>query len=96
MREWARMVLTGRPPYAIEQPITTPALVISLGDDALSPVGAVDDLTKRLFASTSVTRWHHTSDQVAPGATNDHIGWVRIPATVVDRIVMWWHDAARN
>ncbi|MGW1737364.1 alpha/beta fold hydrolase [Nocardia sp. NPDC001965] len=96
MREWARMVLTGRPPYAIEQPITTPALVISLGDDALSPVGAVDDLTRRLFASTSVTRWHHTSDQVPPGSTNDHIGWVRTPATVVNRIVMWWHDAARN
>ncbi|SFF91721.1 hypothetical protein SAMN05216251_13727 [Actinacidiphila alni] len=48
------MVLIGRPPYAVDQPITTPALVISLDDDALSP------------------------------------------ATVVDRIVTWWHDAARS
>ncbi|MEB8338104.1 alpha/beta fold hydrolase [Streptomyces endophyticus] len=96
MREWARMVLTGRPPYAADQPITTPALVISLGDDALSPLKAVDDLAHRLFSSTSVTRWHHTSDQVPEGATHDHVGWVRTPATVVDRIVTWWHDAARS
>ncbi|MGV9292953.1 alpha/beta fold hydrolase [Amycolatopsis sp. NPDC003676] len=96
MREWARMVLTGRPPYEIKQPITTPALVISLGDDKLSPVSAVDDLAKRLFAPASVTRWHHTGDQAPPGSTNDHVGWVRTPAEVVDRIVLWWHDAARD
>ncbi|OQR63564.1 hydrolase [Streptomyces maremycinicus] len=96
MREWARMVLTGRPPYAVDQPITTPALVISLSDDTLSPVGAVDDLAHRLFSSASVTRWHHTSDQVPEGSTNDHIGWVRTPATVVDRIVTWWHGTPRS
>ncbi|MFI2645749.1 alpha/beta fold hydrolase [Streptomyces sp. NPDC018610] len=87
MREWARMVLSGRPPYAADQPITTPAPVISLGNDTLSPLKAVDDLAHRLFSPTSVTRWHHTGDQVPPGSTNDHIGWVRTPATVVDRIV---------
>ncbi|MBM7515710.1 serine aminopeptidase domain-containing protein [Nocardioides nitrophenolicus] len=94
MREWARMVLTGRPPYAIDRPITTPALVVSLGDDALSPLGAVDALADRLFAPAAVTRWHHTADQLPPGTSNDHIGWVRTPATVVDRIVTWWHDTA--
>jgi hypothetical protein len=54
----------------------------------LSPVGAVDDLAHRLFSSTSVTRWHHTSDQVPEASTNDHIGWVRTPATLVDRAVV--------
>ncbi|WP_051166099.1 alpha/beta fold hydrolase [Amycolatopsis orientalis] len=96
MREWARMVLTGRPPYPVEQPITTPSLVISLGEDRLSPVGAVDDLAERLFAPDSVTRWHYPRDQAPPGATNDHIGWVRTPAAVVDRIVRWWPGAARG
>ncbi|MFD7392939.1 hypothetical protein ACFV46_31160 [Streptomyces sp. NPDC059852] len=95
MREWARMVLTGRPPYAVDQPINTPTLVISLGNDALSPLKAVDDVA-RLFSPASVTRWHHTSDQVPEGSTNDHIGWVRTPATVVDHIVTWWHGTPRS
>ncbi|MGW3313527.1 alpha/beta fold hydrolase [Streptomyces sp. NPDC001073] len=95
MREWARMALTGRPPYAADQPITTPALVISLGNDTLSPLKAVDDLA-RLFSSASVTRWHHSSDQVPEGSTNDHISWVRTPATVVDHIVSWWHGTPRS
>lgn len=96
MREWARMVLTGRPPYAVDQPITTPALVISLGNDTLSPVAAVDDLAHRLFSSLSATRRHYTSDQAPKGSTNDHIGWVRTPTPVVDRIVTWWHDTPRS
>ncbi|MFI9773023.1 hypothetical protein ACIHJG_40370 [Streptomyces sp. NPDC052415] len=96
MREWARMVLTGQPPYAVDQPITTPALAISLGGDTLSPVSAVADLADRLFSSTSVTRWHYNTDQVPEASTNDHIGWVRTPATVVDCIVTWWCDAARS
>ncbi|WP_097275856.1 hypothetical protein [Streptomyces sp. TLI_55] len=90
------MVLTGRPPYVVDQEITTPALAISLGDATFSPVGAVDDLVRRLFWSTSVTRRRHTGDQVPEGSTRDHIGWVHTPVTVVDRIVTWWHGTPRN
>ncbi|MFI8529891.1 hypothetical protein ACIGMX_06470 [Streptomyces aquilus] len=62
----------------------------------LSPVGAVDDLVRRLLWSTSVTRRHHTSDQVPEGSTRDHVGWVRTSVTVVDRIVTWWHGTPRS
>ncbi|MER7576912.1 hypothetical protein [Streptomyces sp. NPDC126514] len=43
-----------------------------------------------------MTRWHYNTDQVPQASTNDHIGWVRTPVTVVDRIVTWWCDAARS
>lgn len=76
MREWARMVLTGRPPFRVEKPIGTRALIVSLGHDSLSPKRAVDRLA-RLFAPESVTRWHYATDQVAAGESNDHVGWVR-------------------
>ncbi len=92
MREWARMVLTGRSPFRIDQPIRTRALVVSLGDDSLSPKLAVDDLTRRLFAPEAVTRWHYATDQVAAGESNDHVGWVRTPRAVVDRTIAWWSD----
>lgn len=82
-------------PSSAHRPVTTPALVISLDNDTFLPVGAVDDLA-RLFSFTSVTRWHHTSHQVPPDSTNDHIGRVRTPATVVDRTVTWWHGTPRN
>ncbi|MGV9892978.1 hypothetical protein [Streptomyces tendae] len=70
-------------------------LVITLDNDTFPPVGAVDDLA-RLFSFTSVTRWHHASHQVPPDSTNDHIGRVRTPATVVDRTVTWWHGTPHN
>ncbi|BET52827.1 hypothetical protein RGQ21_78090 [Kitasatospora aureofaciens] len=82
-------------PSPAHRPITTPALVISLDNDTFPPVGAVDDLA-RLFSFTSVTRWHHTSHQVPPDSTNDHIGRVRTPATVVDRTVTCWHGTPHN
>lgn len=46
MRQWARMVLTGRPPFATGHRIRTPSLVVSFGDDRLSPEAAVDDLAR--------------------------------------------------
>ncbi|WP_454165272.1 hypothetical protein [Gordonia iterans] len=89
MREWARMVLTGRPPFRVEKPIGTRALIVSLGHDSLSPKRAVDRLA-RLFAPESVTRWHYATDQVTAGESNDHVGWVRTPWAVVDRTITWW------
>ncbi len=90
MREWSRMVLTGRPPFPVEKAIDTPAFVISLDHDQLSPAPAIDDLVARLFSPSAVTRWHYRDQDVPSGASNDHIDWVRTPDLVVDRIVDWW------
>lgn len=93
MREWARMVLTGRPPFATGAPIRTPAVIVSLDDDGLSPKPAVDDLAG-LFAPDAVTRWHYTADEVPLGSSNDHIAWVRTPQHVVERVTSWWSPVA--
>ncbi|GEE03027.1 hypothetical protein nbrc107696_34730 [Gordonia spumicola] len=90
MREWSRMVRSGRPPFPVAGPVDTPALMISLDGDDLSPSAAVDDLAERFFAARSVTRWHYLDRDVPDGASNDHIAWVRTPDAVVDRIVDWW------
>lgn len=90
MREWARMVLTGRPPFPTERPVTTPSLLISLEDDRLAPPATVDAFADRFFAPEAVTRWHYTHDEVPDGGSNDHIAWVRTPGPVVDRTLGWW------
>lgn len=90
MREWARMAVTGRTPYAADRPIETPSLLISLDGDGLAPTRAVDVFADRLFAAGAVTRWHYADDLVPPDATNDHISWVRTPRLVVERITQWW------
>jgi predicted alpha/beta hydrolase len=90
MREWARMVLTGRPPFPAATPIRTPSFIVSLDDDLLSPKSAVDDFAERIFAPSTVSRWHYTADQVPEGSSNDHIAWVRTPERVVDRVISWW------
>ncbi|MFG2821648.1 alpha/beta fold hydrolase [Kitasatospora sp. NPDC048365] len=94
MREWSRMVLTRQMPFRTDRMITTPALIVSLDNDQLSPLAAVDDFTGHLFHPSAVARWHYRDDQVPPGASNDHIAWVRTPGTVVHRILAWWADAS--
>lgn len=90
MREWARMVLTGRPPFAKEEPISSPALVISLDGDELSPLAAVEDFSRQLFNPKTVTRWHYHDDEVPTGASNDHITWARTPDFIVEMVISWW------
>lgn len=90
MREWADMVATGRPPFPVAAPIRTPALIVSLQGDGLAPARSVNHFSQILFDSEAVTRWHYLRDEVAPGASNDHITWVRSSATVVERVVTWW------
>lgn len=89
MREWARMVATGRPPFRVEEPLQTPGLFISLEGDELSPVGTVDALAD-LWDPSHVERWHRRLDEVPEGASNDHIGWARTPEPMVERIMEWW------
>ncbi|MFC9473029.1 alpha/beta fold hydrolase [Nocardia sp. NPDC056952] len=98
MREWARMVLTGRPPFPAQHRIEIPSLVIALGEDNLAPLRGVDAFARQLFASGAVTRWDYNRSDVPAGASNDHIKWVRTPAAVIDRIALWWQQvpAARE
>ena len=93
MREWARMVLTGRPPFPMPGPLHTPALIVSLEGDTLAPRSSVDHFADLLFAPEAVTRWHYLEAEVRPGTTNDHITWVRGSALVVDRVVDWWTES---
>ncbi|HWI43791.1 MAG TPA: alpha/beta fold hydrolase [Nocardioides sp.] len=95
MREWARMALTGRPPYDISVPVTAPSLVISLEDDAIAPTGAIDSFARRLFAPQAVERWTCRHADLPEDGSNDHIQWVRAPAPVVDHVVAWWHARDR-
>lgn len=90
MREWGRMAVTGRTPYALTHPVRTPSLIVSLEGDTLAPVKAVDAYARDLFAPLAVTRWHYRHADVPDGASNDHIRWVRSPGPVVDRAVAWW------
>jgi predicted alpha/beta hydrolase len=90
MREWASMVLSGRPPFPASEPITTPSLVVSLEHDTLAPLPAVEAFVDKFFDPRAVTRWHYTAAEVPAGESNDHIGWVRAPELVVDRLAMWW------
>jgi len=92
MRQWARMALTGRPPFPARTPITTPSLLVTLEGDTYAPERAVDAFARRLFAPTAVTRWTYRIADVPDGASNDHIRWARDPQRVVDRVVSWWGE----
>lgn len=95
MREWGRMVITGEPPFPADDPIRTPAFIVSLQGDTLAPASSVNHFSTRLFHPDAVTRWHYLRDEVTPGASNDHITWVRGSAPVVERIVAWWDARPR-
>src|SRR3546814_11966987 len=68
MRQWARTVITGNPPYKADRPIATPALVISFASDAMAPPRSVDLLAEKLFDTRAVTRWQYEPDDGLPGA----------------------------
>ncbi|WP_430782690.1 alpha/beta fold hydrolase [Actinoplanes sp. G11-F43] len=90
MREWARMAVTGRTPFPSPGPVTSPSLLVSLEGDRLAPEPAVDTFATRHFSAPALTRWHYRNADVPPGASNDHIGWARKPAPVVDHVIAWW------
>lgn len=94
MREWAAMVLTGRPPFPSGRPIATPSLVVSLDEDSMSPFEAVESFGRRLFAPAALTRWHYAHGEVPEGESNDHVGWVRTPDSVVAKVRLWWDAEA--
>lgn len=95
MREWAHMVRTGRPPFAVPHKITTPSLVIQLQGD----VYAVSKANKKFIAMfidpSALTRWVYAKDKTPEGGSTDHVLWVKTPGVVVDKIVNWFNDLDR-
>lgn len=90
MREWARFVRTGRPPFDVPHPISTPTFMIKLQGDSLSVSGANDAFVKQFLDPATTTRWTYLKTEAPEGGTTDHVAWVRSPSVVVDRVVRWW------
>ncbi len=89
MREWARFVRTGKPPFPVPHLIETPSLVIQLEGDTYSV-----DKANRLFVSSFLdsgvtTEWTYLRDDVPEGGTTHHVLWAKTPTPVVDKIVDW-------
>ncbi len=94
MREWARFVRTGRPPFDVGAPVTTPTLVVHLQGDAYAVSAANKRFVEQFLDPASVTRWVYTRDAVPDGGTTDHVRWVKHPRVVVDRVASWWQTAS--
>ncbi|MET0767149.1 MAG: alpha/beta fold hydrolase [Aeromicrobium sp.] len=93
MREWARFVRSGRPPFAVPHRITSPTLVVHLQGDTYAVSGSNKVFTAMLVEPDAVTRWVYTKDAAPEGGTTHHVQWVKTPSVVVDRIITWWTTA---
>jgi predicted alpha/beta hydrolase len=90
MREWAHMVRTGRPPFTVPHPVTSPTLVVDLEGDTYALLPATQRFVDQLLDPATLTRWTYARSAVPEGGTTHHVGWAKTPAPVVDRIVEWW------
>lgn len=90
MREWARFVRSGRPPFEVPRRVTTPSLVVQLQGDAYAVSKSNKVFTKTFLDPAVVTRWVYAKDVTPEGGTTDHVMWVKTPAPVVDKILHWW------
>ncbi|MYR05628.1 hypothetical protein GTV32_04555 [Gordonia sp. SID5947] len=89
MREWARMVRTGRTPFDGADPISIPTFAVRLAGDRLAPAAAAEHF-ERAFAAASRTTWTYSAGDCPPGGSVGHVRWARTPDAVVDRVVDWW------
>jgi len=96
MREWARFVRSGRPPFDVPHRITTPTLVVQLQGDTYAVSGSNKIFTEMMVDPAAVTRWVYTKDAVPEGGTTHHVQWVRTPEVVVDKLVDWWESRHRR
>lgn len=81
MRQWARMVLTGRPPFDLDGSIRVRALMVRLGDDELVTDQAAAAY-EAAFSRDVVTRWTYDESCCPAGGDATHLGWSRAPR--------WW------
>ena len=93
MREWAGFVRTGKPPFAVPQPIHSPALVIDLQGDTFATVPATDHYVRTFLDADRTTRWVY--DSPPEGGNTHHLWWAKTPDPVVERIVEWWSSTTR-
>lgn len=90
MREWARFVRTGKPPFDVPHRITTPSLVVQLQGDVYAVSRSNKVFTDMFLDPAVVTRWVYTRDAAPEGGSTDHVMWVKAPEPVVDKIITWW------
>jgi predicted alpha/beta hydrolase len=90
MREWARFVRSGRPPFEVPHRISTPTLVVQLQGDTYAVSRSNKIFTQMMVEPDAVTRWVYAKDAAPEGGTTHHVHWVRSPGPVVDRMVEWW------
>lgn len=92
MREWARFIRTGRPPYAVPRRVTTPSLVIQLQGDTYAVSKANNVFSETLLDPEATIRWLYAQDATPEGGTTHHVMWAKTPGPVVDKIVEWWRS----
>lgn len=92
MREWARFIRTGRPPYEVPHRITTPSLVVQLQGDTYAVSKANKVFSEKLLDPATSTRWVYAKDATPEGGTTHHVRWAKTPAPVVDKVVDWWES----
>ncbi len=95
MREWARFVRSGRPPFEVVRRITTPTLVVQLQGDTYAVSASNKVFTDMMVDPDVVTRWVYLKDAVPAGGTTHHVQWVKTPGPVVDRIIDWFEHTPR-
>lgn len=92
MREWARFVRSGKPPFDVPHRITTPTLVVQLQGDTYAVSASNKVFTEMMVDPAVVTRWVYLKDSVPDGGTTHHVQWVKTPAPVVNQIITWWES----
>ena len=92
MREWARFVRSGKPPFAVPDRITTPTLSVRLEGDTYAVAPSNDRFVELFVEPSALTQWTYRKDAVPEGGNTHHIHWVRTPGPVADQVVTWWNE----
>lgn len=88
MRQWARMVYAGKAPFPVDGRITIPTLAVRLDDDDLVPVRAAEHF-ERAVTPEHLETWTYGRADCPVGGSIGHIGWLRTPRPVVEKIQRW-------
>lgn len=93
MREWARFVRSGTPPFAVPHRVSTPSLVIQVQGDAYAVSASNKRFAEVFIEPAAMTRWVYTKAAAPVGGIVDHLMWVKSPEAVVDKVIDWWTAA---